>query len=35
MNDNISNFMLDDSLLHYTVRCAKVNIYVNRYRRCA
>jgi hypothetical protein len=35
MNLALNYLALDDFFLRYTVRCAKVNIYVNRYGRCA
>jgi len=35
LNCSINHMVLDDHPLRYTVRRAKVNIYVNRYRKCA
>jgi len=32
LNRSLNNFVLDDFLLRYTFRNAKVNIYVNRHK---
>jgi len=35
VDDAVRHIVLDDLILHYNVRRAKVNIYVNRYGKCA